>query len=133
MSVPIVKLEWNGDPAPFYCPVCGKVVFDVDSDEDYCKHIIFTYIDVVGEYESIPEHLLEKAGQYLKENGTVCFDCEPELIEYCMHADFFDFLDALSYTIDSPSAFIISLTTNGMACGPCSCTPVIGVDFKPEK
>jgi hypothetical protein len=47
-----VEIESCWDSASFHCPVCGRVVFTEDGDamQNPCEHVLFSWINQVGEY-----------------------------------------------------------------------------------
>ena len=47
----LVELEWQGDPPNLYCPVCGAPIYEMDKEPEICQHILFTYMDLVGEFD----------------------------------------------------------------------------------
>jgi len=52
--------------------------------------------------------------------------------EFLYDLSFDDLTKIAASSWDAPSAFCLSLTTNGMACGPVSSTAVIAVDYNPK-
>ncbi len=134
MGASLVNLDWYGDPAPFYCPVCGKVIFDEGSDGVFCEHVIFAFLPEYEGLDPVPDHILKAAREQAKEKFIAKY--KEELgsdMDYLSELDFDDLVELLSNAIESPSTFMMTLTTSGFACGPCSTTVIVAVDFNPEK
>ena len=94
-----------------YCPVCGKQVFPMDK---ICEHVLFIYSHSLGECVHGEETWGKKIESML--DTTECITVE-ELFENFETPD---------------TSFILTITTSGMGCGPCSNTDYICFDFEPE-
>jgi len=105
----MLDLQWDGNSPEFYCPACGKAVYQDNKTPRRCRHIIFSYIDSVGEVDYVAEGLerLEDAAA----------DAEDPV----------GFL--LKKLPKSGSTCCISITTHGIACGLVSETIKIAVDL----
>jgi len=94
------------------CPVCDHVITDFEEGiSDPCEHVMVTYVDILnGEFvhvgdEELAEELMAQY-TYLEEN-----ECDQSLDEI-MEA----------YANEHEGYEVTSLTTSGLACGPCSST-----------
>ncbi len=132
--IPIVNLEWEGDPPSAYCPACGSVIFDENGEGKWCKHIIFTNVDVCQDYSDISIELQQKAIDYLVKNDHVSLS-DGYTFENYLSDSSIELGDLLSKVIDSESAFIMSLTTSGYGCGcdGSSSSILVGIEFNVEK
>lgn len=54
MPAAIAELELENGVYRLHCPTCGTVILDMESGitEDPCKHVLFYYLDLVGELET---------------------------------------------------------------------------------
>jgi hypothetical protein len=93
------------------CPVCDQVISDFNEGEtNPCEHVMLTYVDMLnGDFvhvgagaEKIAEDML------VKYDGDEAGYCLEELME--------------AYVGEHDGFVVISLTTYGMSCGPCSST-----------
>jgi hypothetical protein len=106
------KLEINEANAIF-CPVCGHLIMGED-EGDKCKHVMFTYIDVVGEFLDVAPKYKEILRK-IEEDEDVS-DPFGEAVE----------------KIKEPGVLFLSLTTSGVACGPVSSTACVAINFDIE-
>ena len=93
-----------------FCPVCGQLIMGED-EGDKCKHVMFTYIDVVGEF-------LDVAPKY------------KEILEKIEEDE--DIRNPFAKAVEQikePGVLFLSLTSSGIACGPVSSTACVAVDF----
>lgn len=111
------SMEWDGDPAPFCCPVCGHMVYGEHADDTYCSHILFASIEDFGVHY-VREDIAKTHQDLFRE------DDEPEIVAEA------DIVAELCRRIKSRSAVCFTITTNGIACGPCSTTFSVGVDWE---
>ncbi|MBU2647770.1 hypothetical protein KKI24_23885 [bacterium] len=51
MAIPVVSLDFPGDPPTFSCPVCGHKIYDEESDGSICKHIVLIGESFSGIYK----------------------------------------------------------------------------------
>jgi hypothetical protein len=117
MTLQLVELEWRGMPPALYCPACGAPVYEEAQDPTPCPHVVFSYIDIVGDFDHLNERhteLAEQASRLAEERDTLAVD---------------EFIQAM----DSTKVLCFSLTTNGMACGPTSSTVYAAFDFCPHE
>ena len=114
MAIKSIELEWDGDPAPFCCPVCGQHLITENPDDTNCDHVLFTYIDN-GD-----------APIYIRDDIREDF---PEITKRIEDGEEDDPLEALLNTLDLNSGLCITLTNNGVSCGPCSTTISVGIQW----
>ena len=133
MSIQIIKLDFVGDPVGFCCPECGYDVFARETGGSLCPHIVFAGEDASGQYQWNNDtyqkvtvaKIEEEYRSFYKDDEDV--DLEDALWDEGIDGVFNKAVEA----IDSPSAFAMKITTNGIACGP-SCTTVYAiVDYAP--
>lgn len=103
---------WNG--VAFYCPACGAEVYAPEGQGTCtpCEHLLFSWIDAVGDFENARPEIQEILEQVSTED-------EPEPCP-------FDevLLDALP-----DNTVVFALTHHGMACGPTSLTVFHAIQF----
>lgn len=95
-----------------YCPVCGSLICGKAEKKGHvpCKHVLFLHIDIVGFVHTAP-------------------NCQQAVSE-AEEAD-----DPIQFVLDhldagrQSSTLCFSTTSDGVACGPCSCTACVAIDF----
>lgn len=94
----------------FHCPACGAEVFTETGDptEKPCEHILFSWIDQVGEFYNTTEEI--KALVEDRENWLSPSD--DEFLARCPE-----------------TAVLFAMEYNGMACGPVSLTLIHAIKF----
>jgi hypothetical protein len=102
----------------FYCPVCGKVIVGVDSDGKYCEHTLFIFVDSIGEFVHTDKSIEKDVAKWTDDEDFVD---EMEKLDMGI-------LDYLQDIIPE-TAITFEITTHGMACGPCSNTDSICINF----
>ena len=115
MQMPIVNLEFSGDPPSIYCPVCATLILGPDPPPT-CEHVLFSMIHEIGEFNQVAPHLqthVDSVTEQAEEEGL-----DPE-----------DMVAELLQRMDSKSVLSFSVTTSGVACGPASTTVYVAVDF----
>lgn len=105
-----VEIESCWDSASFHCPVCGRVVFTEDGDatQNPCEHVLFSWINQVGEYYNPATDMQTLLG----DQDAMLSPWDDEFLERCPE-----------------SAVLFGFTSHGMACGPVSLTIVHGIRF----
>lgn len=108
----------------FFCPVTGQLIKD-DHTYQPSPATMFTFVDDVGEFETLHPDLQEKWDK-VKEQAE---HEEEDEGDYIGTEDLFDrFLEQ----VNNPSLVCFIITTRGMACGPVSSTVRIGIDMDRE-
>tara|TARA_Y100000310_G_C20636826_1_gene791623 strand:+ start:1562 stop:1900 length:339 start_codon:yes stop_codon:yes gene_type:complete len=103
--------EINDLPDELYCPACGKPILPRPMEP--CEHLLFVYLEGVC-YD--PTGIGEKFEEILLDDDS---DGEPQT--------------ALE-KVDLPeTAFVLSITSYGMACGPVSSTILYCFDLLPKE
>ncbi|MFN9602313.1 MAG: hypothetical protein ACK6A7_02565 [Planctomycetota bacterium] len=102
------------DHSNFYCPVTGKLIADDDSFEA-SPATVFTYVNEVGEFDTIAPELLAIWEQVEAETDEEDFDADPFEI-FCQR-------------IEDDSIVCFEITTHGFACGPVSSTVRIAINM----
>ena len=104
------------DELDFDCPVCDKtLISEEEGTHELCEHVLFVYLDSIGEFESSTDEidtLVEKIRKEKSDPDGGYYD--GEIME--------DLLEALPDNIT-----IHQLTGYGMACGPTSFTISVGI------
>jgi hypothetical protein len=113
MAVQIVEMEWQGDPAPIYCPACGHPIYEMDKNPQKCPHVLFTYLSEIGNFDYIIDDLKDTVDRINEFAGEE--DINP--------------VKTFLLTIDSESTLCFSITTTGIAHGPVSSTVYVAIDF----
>ncbi|WP_320056539.1 hypothetical protein [Desulfuromonas thiophila] len=133
MAMPMIELNFTGDPAPFCCPVCGHQIYTEKADGSFCKHVVFSLVDL---------DMQRQCNNYVYESAFMAVakskvESEPE-----WDGDVDEFLDDLGFdettelvpqSINSPSAFMFKVATYGTGCcGPIGSAYCAVVDFLPQ-
>ena len=102
-----------------HCPVCGKQVIGVDADDNYCDHVLFIFVDAIGEFVHVADKMKKHTAVW--EN-----DDEWDKIEE-------QNMGIMDYLLDKlpDTAMLIEIETSGMACAPVTNTDYIAFDFCP--
>jgi hypothetical protein len=91
----------------FFCPACGAQILGQEEDPKPCCHVIYTYLDLIGDSMYVHEGL---EGQLQGEE---------------------DFLEEVRRVLlPSETALHVSLATGGMACGPVWSSITVGLDLQ---
>lgn len=85
----------------------------MDKEPQKCKHVLFTYLPVIGDFDYIIDGLKDTADRITNFAGEE--DIDP--------------VQAFLLTLDSKSTLCFSITTSGIACGPVSSTVYVAIDF----
>lgn len=118
MKKKIIDLEWAGDPPDIYCPVCGLPIYEkMDSNTSKCKHIIFSHLDIIGNFDYIKNGWEKKAEKAIDKAEEL--DNEP--------------YEILSSEIDSKGFFCLQISTYSVGQGIIGSTVTIGIDFLASK
>lgn len=114
------------------CPVCGKLLFDLQSEESYCgtcEHVILTYSllndafgDLNGQGYAIAEEMEAKVEENLEHEEDA--DYEEIRIE--------DLIRNLAYENESKYQ-LIEVSMDGLSCAPVSETVLLLVEMPEEK
>jgi hypothetical protein len=103
-----VTIEQIWDNSRFHCPVCGALVCTADSlTEKPCAHVLFSWIDEVGEFENLSP-LLE---------GKLDFEDAP-------HPNYEEVMEKLPDT-----AVLFAFDIHSKGCGPITNTVVHAINF----
>lgn len=106
---------WSG--ATFHCPACGEPVFICGEPAlECCPHVMFSWIDMVGDYYNVSKSFRQIIKQYEDSDELEPGACDTEL------------LDKLP-----ENAVAFAFTEKGLACGPVSTTVVHCIEFPSEK
>lgn len=131
MSLPTVALDFYAEPAPLFCPACGRQVFSAGKIAG-CPHLIFSA-------QSLPKswlwhnHPAEKNFfALLTERYQSTANGFPRFEDFLagMHID--SVVQAACDSYSSKSAFLLELTTSDRGCGGmCQGTLYALFDFQP--
>lgn len=113
MSERLISIDFEEGGAPFHCPVCGTQLVVPDEELRSCPHLLFAWIDVVGDFE---EELTRP------EIRTLAESLDEDEVGVSPYED--AFLNKLPR-----NSLAFALTEHGIACGPVSTTLVVGVQF----
>ena len=104
------------DEMDFDCPVCDKkLVTEDEGTHELCEHVLFVYLDAIGEFESSSSEidaLVEKIRKEKSDPDDGYYD--GDIME--------DLLEALPENVT-----IHQMTGHGIACGPISFTMSVGI------
>lgn len=113
MSDRLISLDLEDGGAPFHCPVCGTQLLNPEEGLRSCAHLLFAWIDVVGEFDQeLTRPEIHELAEGLDEDGLWASPCEDEFLEKLPR-----------------NSVAFAFTEHGIACGPISNTVVIGVQF----
>ena len=65
MSIPVIDLEYFGQPADIYCPVCGMPIY-AHGEMPSCEHVVFTFLNDLGEFDYVMPDLQEQADSVME-------------------------------------------------------------------
>ena len=122
MSCQIVNLEPK-DFSNFYCPVCGRHLIGEDCIDDPCEHVLFIFVDSIGEFTHYDDSLREPVEKWIQDDDEFADKIEE---------DGKGIIDHLQQLVPE-TAVTISITTSGMACGPTWNTDFICINFDWEE
>jgi hypothetical protein len=105
-----VTIQNNWDSAKFHCPACGAEVFtgDGEATDKPCEHVLFSWIDAVGDFYNAAEALKE----LLEDEDSWSYPSDEEFLSRC-----------------PDTAVLFALEHSGMACGPVSLTAIHAIEF----
>ena len=109
----LITQSWYG--SRFHCPACGAVVCsDKDLTDKPCKHLLFSWINEVGEYHNLKPSLQPHIDALI--DSDECFLPEDQ-----------EFLEGCPET-----AVLFAFEAREMACGPITTQIVHAIDFGAE-
>ena len=113
MAIPKASLDLPPEISldRIYCPVCGTVVHSQDASPS-CSHIIFSYIDVAGDFDTLSPDAKELWDQITET------DEDPD-----------DPVGTLVKRLESKSAFCLEVSAG---CAPGGSRLSLGIDFSPK-
>ena len=119
MSIPIINLDFCGEPANLHCPVCGEVIFSLGVQQKTCPHLIFLGDSASGNW-SWPQHqylqeFKERLQKNYEEAGKNGFYGSPEEYIATLKADKCATIAAT--VISRKSAFMLAISTSDIGCG----------------
>lgn len=112
MSATLIDLDFHDEASGLHCPLCGVAIVVPEEDIFTCPHLLFAWIDVVGDF------LDEQTRPEIRE--LAC--CEEE-------DEFYSPLDEEFLAKCPRNTVVFALTEHGMACGPVSTTVAVGFKF----
>jgi len=119
MSMAMARLEWKGSPPAIYCPACGAAIYADDEEvSDRCAHVLFTYLSDTAEFDYVSPACRSVIEAVL---GATA-DQGPDQ----------DVVNQVLRRLSSTSVLGLTITTQGMACGPVCSTVYLAVDFMPK-
>jgi hypothetical protein len=103
-----VVMEQTWEDSKFHCPACGALVCTGEEiSEKPCKHVLFSWINEVGEFENLDPSLKD-----LVESEDFIAPSDEEFLNKC-----------------PDTAVLFAFDIHQMACGPITTTVVHGIDF----
>ena len=105
------RIPFDMNHPDFFCPITGE---QITSEDDFnpSSATTFAWISITGEFEYVNDEFKKLYDDYManpKNEGD----------------DFFtDFLD----NTDRHDVVVFEISTDGLACGPSSCTAYIGIN-----
>jgi len=133
MTIPVTKLDFSGDPAPLFCPVCGQGVF-AENSKGMCKHVVFAGEDESGEWgwnNAAHESLFSDA---VKEKYQKDPEDSENFDDYISSLGIDDAAKIAAEALTSPSCFMLQVATSGNGCGgpPTGSTMYAIIDYEPS-
>ena len=119
MPVPIINLDFCGEPVNLHCPVCGQPIFVLGVQQKSCHHVLFLGDSASGSWSW-------QQGQYLQKFELVV---QKKFEDSCNNG-FYGSLDDYIATIRADkaatiaatilsrkSSFMFSISTSDIGCG----------------
>jgi len=111
MSRIIPNVCYAGEFQKYYCPVCGKEIFN-EGYKDPCAHLLFSYVIEGGDFEYVAPRIGNLVEELAKEDDP---DIDP--VEYVLEK------------VNSESILCFTIVIEGIGCGPVSISDCIAIDF----
>ena len=112
MSANLIQFDFEDEASGLYCPVCGAALVVPEEDVHSCPHVLFAWIDMVGDFLDDCTKPEIRALAYPDDVDEVYSPLDDEFLAKCPN-----------HTV------VFALTESGFACGPVSCTIAVGIKF----
>lgn len=113
MSAPLVSIECDSAGASLFCPVCGKQLLFPETGPSGCEHLLFAWIDLVGDFEGdLTRPEIRAIAASLEDDEDFSTVCDPAFLERL-----------------PSNSVVFALTENAMVHGCGAATAVLGVQF----
>lgn len=119
MAVPIINLDFCGEPVNLHCPVCGEKIFSLGVQQKSCPHAIFLGDSARGKW-SWPQQ------KYLQEFELRILENYQEAGKNGFYGSLEDYTTTLKVdkcatiaaaVISGKSALMFSISTSDIGCG----------------
>ena len=109
-----ISQKFDQDPPAIFCPACGVLILG-HGEENICPHVLFTYLDMVGDFSAIAP-AFEKAIRGIMEDDKVHDPVKA----------------AMGLFAGKGSVFCLTVNFSGMGCGPVGGTLTAAFDYSPK-
>ena len=132
MALQQVQLRFQSDPAPFCCPACGHQIFTDTADGSFCDHIVFSFeymtMESIWNNDTHENTFLIAAEQ----EATKKPEWNGDIDDFLHDLSFDEVVDLMARTINTPSAFMLSINNWGIGCGGSTgSTFCVVIDYQP--
>lgn len=119
MPISTVHLDFCGEPANLYCPVCGQLVFALGMQQKSCQHVLFLGDSASGSWSW-------QQGQYLYEFDQVIRKKYEESGKNGFYGSLEDYIATIkadkaatiaATVLSRKSVFMFSISTSDIGCG----------------
>ncbi len=135
MTIPITQLDYCGEPADLYCPVCGEMIFVSGVQQKSCPHLIFWGDSASGNWSWQQQQSLSEFKRQLQESyeGAVKNGFYGSAEEYMATIKVEKCATMAATIISGKSAFMLAISTSDIGCGGMYNGTIYGAfDFLPK-
>jgi hypothetical protein len=119
MPIPIINLDFCGEPVSLHCPVCGEIIFSSGVQQKSCPHVIFLGDSASGSWSWPQQQYLQEFKQRLRKNyeeaGKNGFYGSME--EYMTTIKVDKCATIAAAIISGKSALMLAISTSDIGCG----------------
>jgi hypothetical protein len=119
MAVPIINLDFCGEPVNLHCPVCGERIFSSGVQQKSCPHVIFLGDSASGNWSWPQQQYLLKFKQQLQKNYEEAGEngFYGSLEEYTATLKVDRCATIAAAVISGKSVLMLSISTSDIGCG----------------
>lgn len=119
MSIPILTLDFCGEPADLHCPVCGQLIFALGEQQGVCSHLLFWGDSAAQSYSWLQNKYAQEFKLVLNQDYEDA--CRKgfygTLEEYIASVRVDKCALIAAELIAEKSAFMFSISTSDIGCG----------------
>ncbi|MCK5826743.1 MAG: hypothetical protein KAG93_06885 [Desulfuromusa sp.] len=119
MPIPIINLDFCGEPADLHCPVCGEMIFSSGVQQESCPHVIFLGDSARGNWSWPQQQYLQEFRRQLQQNYEEASKngFYRTLEEYTETLKVDKCATIAATVISRKSAIMLSISTSDIGCG----------------